>query len=67
MVAEAAVVAAANFRSYPWSVMALISICPRPTASETAEPVMPAKIMLPMILTWASPPLTCPMSTLQKV
>ena len=36
--------------------MARISTTPRPAASATAEPDMPAKIMLAMTLTWPSPP-----------
>ena len=66
IVAEAAVTAAAKGRGYPSSVMALISMVPRPAASATAEPDIPAKITLPMTLTWASPPRNRPARHSQK-
>ena len=40
--------------------MARISMEPRPAASATAAPEMPAKIMLASTLTWAKPPRTEP-------
>ena len=51
MVADTAEMVAANLALYPSLIMARISITPRPAASATAEPDMPAKIMLPMTLT----------------
>ena len=66
MVEAAAVTAALNSTSYPSSVMALISIVPRPTASETADPVIPAKIMAARMFTCPSPPRTWPTRALQN-
>ena len=61
-VADAAVMPTANSVGYPWSCIALISIVPRPPASATAVPDMPAKITLPMTLTWPRPPFSQPTS-----
>ncbi len=47
---------AAKRAVYPSLTIALISITPRPAASATADPDMPAKIMLPITLTCARPP-----------
>ena len=47
---------ALNSLSNPALFIALISITPRPLASETAVPDIPAKIILLTILTWARPP-----------
>ena len=46
--------------------MALISIVPRPAASASAAPEIPAKIMLASTLTWARPPLMLPTTQLAK-
>jgi hypothetical protein len=46
--------------------MALISIVPRPPASATAVPDMPAKITEPATLTWPSPPRIQPTSATAK-
>src|SRR5688572_15623170 len=43
--------------------MALISMMPMPPASATAEPDMPAKITLPRMLAWHSPPFHQPTHT----
>ena len=53
MVAAAAVMAAAVSGLYPALRMARISIAPEPAASATAEPTIPAKIMLVRMLAWA--------------
>ena len=60
MVEDAAVTAAEKSTSYPASRIALISILPSPPASATADPDMPAKIMLAMTLTWPRSPGTDP-------
>ena len=46
--------------------IAAISITPSPAASATAEPDIPAKIMLPSTLTWARPPRARPTSSCVK-
>ena len=56
MVDEAAVMPTANLASYLASRIALISIAPRPPASATAAPDMPAKITDAPTFTWPSPP-----------
>ena len=53
---EEAVTPIVKSSSYPASRMALISTAPRPPASATADPDMPAKIMLPSTLTYPRPP-----------
>ena len=64
MTEDAAVTAPEKSSSYPFLVMASISMAPRPPASATAEPDMPAKIMLATTLEWASPPGIQPTSSL---
>ena len=66
MVDEDTVTAAANSFRYPWSVMALISTMPSPPASATADPDIPAKIMLARTLAWARPPRMGPTSARAK-
>ena len=50
-VEEAAVTQQEKSLSNPFSFMALISMAPRPPASDTAVPDMPAKITLDRIFT----------------
>ena len=66
MVEEAAVTAAENSRSKPSFSMARISIVPRPAASATAEPLIPAKTMLARTFACPRPPGIQPISVLQK-
>lgn len=47
--------------------MALISIVPKPAASATAEPLIPANTTLAKILTWPRPPGIQPTRALQKL
>ena len=46
--------------------MARISITPMPPASATADPLMPAKMTLPRMLAWHSPPFHQPTQTVAK-
>jgi hypothetical protein len=47
---------------YPCSVIALISIVPRPAASAIAVPDMPANTTEPTTFTWPRPPRIHPTS-----
>ena len=60
MVAAAAVTAAANAAGNPTRAMAGMSTDPVAAASATAEPDMPAMIMLTTMFTCASPPVIHP-------
>ena len=64
MTEEAPVIATENFSSYPASLIALISILPKPAASATAEPDIPAKITLAKIFACPNPPGTQPTALL---
>ena len=64
---EEAVTTALKSRSYPSSVMAGISNGPIDAASEAADPEMPAKKTLVIILMCASPPRKRPMKILQNL
>ncbi len=67
MVEDAAVMPTAKPASYFASRIALISMAPRPPASATAAPDMPAKITLAPMLTWPRPPRIQPTSAVAKV
>ena len=66
IVEEAAVTAAEKSVSNPCSSIALISIVPRPAASATADPLIPAKTTLASTLACPKPPGIHPTSPLQK-
>ena len=67
MVEDAAVMPAANSVSNPSSFMALISMVPRPAASATAEPLMPANTTDARIFTCPRPPGIQPTRALQEL
>ncbi len=60
MVDAAPTRAAEKARGYPAFSMAGIRTTPVPVASATADPDMPAMIMLVTTVTWPSPPRICP-------
>ena len=64
--ADAAVMAQEKSSSYPTSRMASISMFPRPPASATAVPDIPAKSMEQMMFAWPMPPGTVPTMVLAK-
>jgi hypothetical protein len=64
IVDEAAVTPTAKSASYFASRIALISIAPRPPASATAAPDIPAKITEAPTFTWPRPPRIQPISAL---
>ena len=67
MTDETAVSAAAKLGGYlPSRVISVCISLPEPAASASAEPDMPAKMMLCTTLTWARPPRKRPTSALQK-
>ena len=67
MTEDTAVSAAAKAGVYlPSRVISDCITLPELAASASAEPDMPAKMMLCTTLTWARPPRQCPTSALQK-
>jgi len=60
IVEEMAVTATEYGRGYLSSIMWGMRILPMPAVSATAEPEIPAKIMLARMFTWARPPVRCP-------
>ena len=64
---DASVIPVLYRKSYPLSVMDLISIGPSAAQSAAAAPEMPAKTMEHRQLTWASPPGQCPTQALAKL
>ena len=66
MTDDAAVTAAAKRRVYPFFSIAGMSMEPSAEVSATADPLRPANSMLERMLTWASPPRTCPISAWLK-
>ena len=66
MVEDAAVTQQEKSLSNPCSFIALISIAPRPPASDTAVPDIPAKITLDKMFTWPRPPGSQPTTFIQN-
>ena len=66
MIDEPATTAAAYFLVYPSFSMLGMNIVPSAETSATAAPVIPAKIMLATMLTYASPPRNLPTRILAK-
>ncbi len=65
-VAVVTVTAALKSFPYPASVMALISMAPRPPTSAMAAPEVPENMRLATALTWARPPGRVPTRVLAK-
>ena len=66
MMEDAAVMPTAKSASKPSSVMALISMAPRPAQSATAAPDMPANSILESTFTWPKLPVMWPTQSLAK-
>lgn len=67
MIQDAAVIPPHISSSYPASLIAFISNCPRPPASAIADPDIPEKIREAATFTCPIPPVKCPRIAFAKL